>query len=419
MAWFPVGRNDSPGWRADAVSLVAVLGESLMARHLQPLSASRLCLLPRLIPAPQSFLTPTRAQRLPSPPATACGVHSGTLIHELNYFANVLHPIENLSAHQVTVYSITWGDIGHKHEHWDILPAEATSTRQVKTRLLQREALIRPRLLSPINILTMFSFLLTLGAFIWAIRIQDGPAVVALIAMPSASTLVGIASHWKPRLATRPSKALVPDGDIVIRTRDGAFIIVKCSEEIAREIYMGPEECNFLVGDQWFRRLVGFSMLLVIVSVLLLGNCNWTMQTVVAVIYIVLNGLYWVASLLPRNWLWDLSRYKCEDVTPGHLKDAHRTGRDGQAPSYTRSLWYAIQVTEEVDWVTISGAAPKTSSWEEWLRLAYIHRGDQNWDAVAEKDKLMKQAHSQMGSTRSQQFHQQDEEVPAIIPTRR
>jgi hypothetical protein len=54
--------------------------------------------------------------------------------------------------------------------------------------------------------------------------------------------------------------ALVLEGDIIIRTRDGAFIIVHCSEEIARELFIGPEECDYLVNDQWFKILVGIAL---------------------------------------------------------------------------------------------------------------------------------------------------------------
>lgn len=249
--------------------------------------------------------------------------------------------------------------------------------------------------------------------------IEDGAAVLALIAMCSASTLIGIASHWRPRLAARLTDIPVPEGDIVIRTREGAFVIIQCTEEIARELYIGPEECNYLVNDQWFKVLIGVGTLLVILSVLFLGNCSWTMQAVIAVIYIILNALYWAASLLPQKWLWDLSRYDWKDVTPGHLKGAHETGSDGVAPSYTRSLWYAIQATGEVDWVTISGAAPRTTAWENWLRLAHANCGNRNWNAVAEKDRLMVEACSEVGPQRSQRLRQLYEEAPATVPVRR
>ncbi|KAL2004483.1 hypothetical protein VTN00DRAFT_3485 [Thermoascus crustaceus] len=400
MEWFPVGRNNTPGWRLDIVSLIAILGESLMARHIQPLSASKLCLLPRITPAPQSFLRSTRALRLPSPPAIVCGVYSGTLVHELNYFANIIHPIASMNKYEVAVYNITWAV-------------------RSKTQHLKREALVPPCRSSPINILTVFSFFLSLGAFIWSIMIEDGAAALAIIAMCSASTLIGIASHWRPQLAARPTDTSVPEGDIVIRTREGAFVIIQCTEEIARELYIGPEECNYLVNDQWFKILVGVGTLLVILSVLLLGNCNWTMQAVIAVIYIILNALYWVASLLPQSCLWDLSRYECKDVTPAHLKAADKAGKDGLAPSYTRSLWFAIQATGEIEWVTISGAAPRTTAWETWLKLAHANYSNRNWNAVAEKDRLMVEARLKMSSQRSQRFCEQMHQAPATLPVRR
>lgn len=400
MAWFPVGRHKTPGWKLDVVSLLAILGESLVARHIQPLSASKLCLLPRLIPAPQSFLKSAQAERLPSPPAIVCGVYSGTLVHELNYFANIIHPIESMDKYEVAVYNIIWAV-------------------QTKTRHLRREAPIPPCLLSPINILTVLSFLLTFGAFIWAIRIQDGLAVLALIAMSLASTMIGIAFYWRPQLAARPTDTSVPEGDIVIRTRKGAFVIIQCSEEIARELYIGPEECNYFVDDQWFKILIGVGMLLVILSVLFLGNSSWTMQAVIAVIYIILNALYWVASLLPQSWLWDLTRYDRKDVTPKHFKAAGKSEKSGMPPSYTRSLWHAIQATREVDWVTVSGAAPRTTAWEKWLKLAHANCGDPNWNAVAEKDRLMKEARSEIASQHTQRFSRPIEEASPTVPVRR
>lgn len=220
--------------------------------------------------------------------------------------------------------------------------------------------------------------------------LNDGTAALALAAIASSSTLVGIASYWKPQLASRPTDVTVPQGDIIIRTRTGAFVIVHCSEEVARELFMGPEECNYLVSDQWFKVLVGIGLTLVTVSVIFLGNCEWTMQAVIAVEYMVLNVLYWVASLLPQRLLWDLSRYKCEPIGLHQMEDGDRTREDGSTPSYTRSLWFAIQATKEVKWVRDSGTAPSTPAWESWLELAKENCHDPYWDAIAEKNRLMK-----------------------------
>jgi hypothetical protein len=112
------------------------------------------------------------------------------------------------------------------------------------------------------------------------------------------------------------------------------------------------------------------------------------MQVVIVVIYTLLNGFYWAVSLLPKQWLWDMSRYNCKDVTPARMKNASEKGPDGK-PSFTRSLWYAIQATETTNWVAISKAAPKTDAWEKWIELAQKNIKNDEWDAVAAKNRLM------------------------------
>lgn len=391
-SWFPVGRDNTEGWRLDVVSILAILGESLMASHIQPLTASRLCLLPRLLPAPQSFLKYSRELRLPSRPAVVCGVHSGALVHQLNYFADILIPISRLKRYQVEVYRITWAQHAYR-------------LRYTRGKHLRREALIPPRNLSPVNILTVASSGLTIGAVVWTMVIHDGAAVFALAAMSVASSLVGVACYWKPRLATRPTSAPVPDGDVAIRTHNGALVIIRCSEEIARELYMATEDCDYMVNDQWAKVLLGCGTLLVIASVIFLGNCSWTMQVVIAVIYVQLNAVYWVASLLPPKWLWDLSRYILKKETPENLQGAHEYDADGNPPNYTRSLWYAIQATGQVDWITISDGAPRTPAWKAWLNEAYVNRRNKDWDPVKFKDYLMEEARRNTDVKQDEESH--------------
>lgn len=397
-SWFPVGRENTDGWRLDVVSILAILGESLMAGQIQPISASRLCLLPRLLPAPQSFLKYSRELRLPSHPAVVCGVHSGALVHQLNYFADILLPISGLKRYQVEVYRITWAHHAYR-------------LRYTCGKHIRREALVPPRRFSPVNILTVLSSGLTIGAITWAMAIRDGAAVFALSAMSLASTLVGAACYWKPRLVTRPTGAPVPDGDVVIRTRNGALVVVRCSEEIARELYMATEDCDYMVNDQWAKVLLGCGTLLVIASVIFLGNCSWTMQVVIAVIYVKLNAIYWVASLLPPKWLWDLSRYILEKETPENLKGAHEYDAHGNPPNYTRSLWYTIQATGQVDWISISDSAPRTPAWKTWLDEAYANRNNIDWDPVMFKDHLMGEARRNTIPKQDVTSHRRQEET--------
>ncbi|KAJ9231941.1 hypothetical protein DTO166G5_6472 [Paecilomyces variotii] len=127
------------------------------------------------------------------------------------------------------------------------------------------------------------------------------------------------------------------------------------------------------------------------------------MQAVIAVTYMVLNGLYWAISLLPKKWFWDLSRYEWRDITPDYYRDAAASEH-----SYTRSLWYAIQATGDIAWVTSSGAAPKGKLWKDWLKSAYANRQNPKWDAVAEKDRLFSGEYSENKS---------QIEEPTILPT--
>ncbi|OXV07580.1 hypothetical protein Egran_04655 [Elaphomyces granulatus] len=392
--WFPYGRNNTSGWRFDAVSLIAVLGESLIARHIQPLSASKWCLLPRLIPAPQSFLLATRPPRLPSSPATVCGVHSKTVVDELNYFADIMHSASEMKAFQVAVFRV---ELANLRSRMTRRSRTFMTVRHSNTQLddefhyQKHHALIPPASMSPLNALTVVSCLITIGAFVWAFLVQDGGAALALATMSFASILIGIASYWTPLLAKRPTKSLVIEGDVVLRSRQGAFVIIECSEEVARELYTGPEECLYMVGSQWFNLLVGIGTILVMISVVLLGNCNWTMQVVIVGIYTLLNSFYWLVALLPKQWLWDMSRYHCEDITPERMKNAGVKGPN-ETPSFTRSLWFAIQVTKETEWVSISKAAPKTDAWDKWLRMAQENCDNPDWDAVGEKNKLMEES---------------------------
>ncbi|KAI9857286.1 MAG: hypothetical protein M1813_008324 [Trichoglossum hirsutum] len=355
---FPDSR---PGWRLDVVSLLAVVGESSMSEHAQPLTATRLCLIPRLIPAPQALLKPSRPSGLPSKNAIIVGVHSGAMVTELNYFANLLHPISELVPLTVRVISIS-----HKR------PSRG------------RPSEIFPSTISPLNLLTIGSTLLSIGLLVWSIMIHDGVAFVAILTISTASSVVGLASLWEPKLTKRALASRVPPGDVVVRTRKGAFLVVHCSEEVTRELYIGTEECSYFIKSQAFQALVGIGTLLLMIAVVLMGNCTWTMQLAIGVSYILLNGLYWCAALLPARWHWDLGRYHLEKGEPKKLA------------TYTEALWEAIRAAGKdengnkrgerysADWVQTSNAAPKTPAWINWRREAEdnVNIGNEKWNAV-------------------------------------
>ena len=404
------------------MSLLAVIGESSMEEHSQVLTSTWIGMLPRIMPAPQALLKPTRPTRMPQVNAAVVGVHNGTLIPTLNYFPNIIHPIEDLPPLSFKVLEIrhkllsegeapasgsrdksasTSVDLPAVENGPD--PAAArrrTGVRHITERftksLEQPRTRVPSRKHSPLNLLSFGSCALTIGLVVWAALIKDGTALAALGTISFATSVVGYASWWSPVLTERISRSRVPPGDVVIRTREGAFLLVRCNENVARELYTGTEECHYYVHKKAYRALVAVGTFLLMVSVVLLGNCHFTMQAAIGVSYIVLNGAFWAASLINKGKFWNLSSYEWEDVTPNDAKNAHleQSGTLSGNPSFTRTMWYAIRETKKVGWVRSGGAAPHTPQWEDWLALAEKNATDgvRNWDAVGMRENIVGQS---------------------------
>jgi len=483
-AWFPSQPTtlvQAGEWRLDVVTLLAVIGEASMAEHSQTITASTFCLLPRILPAPQALLKPSRPPRLPETPAKMAGVRSGVVLDTVGFFAEIIiGPLGELSPYAFKAIEIThrdqdeiadivaprnpkpvrgiagWfrrmgkmsggkgriplaptGDAKGPETNKGILVGDraAVSTGNnkavafdidtehggvppqpgIQRRLTAKEKMTdfvsnptlanraqRPvvpvKLLSPMHFLSVFSFILTVSMIVAAVKWDDAPAILAVGLVSLASSVVGYASWWQPLLMNLSHTNKVPPGDVVLRTREGAFVYIKCQEAVARELFYATEECQYRVGDQLYRLLMGLGTMLLMVSVVLLGNCSWNMQLFIGVSYIVLNGLYWALGMLPRRYFWDLSRYRWKDITPkdalGAEGDTSEDPREGSR-SFTRTLWYTIRETEgRTGWVERSGAAPGTKQWKAWLREAKkaARKGDREWPAVKRKNDIMKTA---------------------------
>ncbi|PVF95029.1 hypothetical protein CPB86DRAFT_788516 [Serendipita vermifera] len=418
--WFPSELDKSPSWRFDVISLVAVLGDSTITEHVQALTASWLCLLPRLIPAPQALVKSTRPKRLPSVPALIVGIHSGMRVDELNFYANLIHDVGSLKPLQFKEYRITRnlpesalenGNFPQQPQSDEktpiVFPVKSMESKEVTPT-------VTIKLMSPLNIITTGSVLLTIGLLVWSCLIHDGIAAIAISTMSVAAVCVGLATCWTPRLTIRTCDARVPPGDVVIRTREGAFIIVHCVEEITRELYTGTEYAEYWINDRLFKGFVGIGMVLLMIAVVLLGNCSWVMQIAIGAAYLLLNSAYWIAALLPKEWFWDLSHYNVEEITPEEWKMAHEK-IDGSKPSFTKTLWYAIHRSGRTEWVVTSGAAPKTPVWDEWVEQASRNIKNADWDAVEVKNRLIED--SLHGITSSQMaLDIASNSAPATVP---
>ncbi|EAA28428.1 hypothetical protein GE21DRAFT_9263 [Neurospora crassa] len=489
--WFPWGKNINPGWSFDVITLLAIIGEGSVAEFAQTITASSLCMLPRLIPAPQALLRPQRPQRLPEVHAKLAAVYGGTLLDSVGFFANILHPLDEYKAFDFrvfeikhthllqpdvsrrlekegflgTVFGLRWlkrkkekkaedrnseitfnntrenGINGGNHEtntpasaktdadadaarsqhgtnkhvtidvdpeQGDHVPTVGINRRPTMSERItdivtapkmmtpQRVAsspnaryTVPPALDSPMHVINVFSFLLTVTILIITAYWNDGAAVTAIVTISLAATVMGYASWWYPLLMARQANAKVPPGDVVIRTREGAFLVVKCTEEVARELYQGTEECRY-VSTKFHRLFMGIAMVLLMVAVVLLGNCRWSSQALIGGAYVLLNSIYWVCGLLPQRFFWDLSRYTFTDITPA---DVMSHDPNDEPPNFTRTLWYAIRETKKDAWVDRSGALPGTLQWKKWLEeaLKAAKEGNYSWDAVGRKDEIMRE----------------------------
>ena len=77
-------------FQLDIVGFLAVLGEGSVTANAQVSALSRLFYLPRLLPAPQALLPPSRPTELEPTPGWATGVTSGNHKDHVHHVASVL-----------------------------------------------------------------------------------------------------------------------------------------------------------------------------------------------------------------------------------------------------------------------------------------------------------------------------------------
>ncbi|KAA8909961.1 hypothetical protein FN846DRAFT_898148 [Sphaerosporella brunnea] len=337
----------------DIVGLLAIVGESAMADHVQPATNSRASLIPRLVPAPQSFLRTDRPWKLPpNTTARVVGIHSGNYSSDLNYFPNILHGIDELPRFTVRTISITRPQMPGN---------EAGAVAPVRNITVRR--------FGPMNVLTIVGMLFFIGLLTAAIVLHDGMALIALVLLALTSSIVSLGSLWSVDLPRRKSQRIqIPNGDVVVIGHQGSFLVVRCGEDIARELYFARERCKYVVGDRLFQVIAATGTFMFMASVVFLANGSWNLQASIGLSYIILNGLYWMAGLLPARLQWDLSGYEVKEE------------KFEKAGDYTATLMNAIRITRAVKWLRISAAVPETDKWDKWLGEALDRVHDKGWD---------------------------------------
>ncbi len=274
------------------------------------------------------------------------GAHSGVTKDHVSYVANLLHTNEPLPAYAVRCERI------------------------INNRSKQG---VTARTWSPVTFLSILGFLMSIALLVLSVKQNDGMALLATILLSSLTTLIGIGNLWKLRLRKRDSKRFVPPSDVVIVYPRGAFLIVKCDEETARELYFAPEQCDYVVGVTAYRVLALIATLMLMFGVIFLGNASLTLQTCYAGAYLILNAAYWTVAALPQRWNWDLSCFRV---------DVEKFVGGEQCRTFTTALWKSIAITQSIEWVRNGQVAPVTAAWGQWLEEAelqaargYVSRG--------------------------------------------
>ena len=371
MIWIPTARND---WRLDAVSILAILGESNIKINAHLITASWTCFLPRLMPAPQGLLAEERSEQLPyESDCHVTGIKSGNNRNGLNYFANIIHGSGD-TAYSVQKFELTFKPKPNGEKGFS-----------------ENSVNIRPYRWAALNLISLTSSLISLALMIWSIIIHDGVALIGILIMSFATPILCLGGKWSCEDTSQSNMSTdAPDGDVVIRARNGAFVIVKCSELLSRALYFAPNDRKFLI-DLWTGRATGGVVggLTLIVAIVLFGNCTWTMQAALAVVYTILNVAYWSATLVKPSYNWDLSQIEVNMVreTKHH---AH----------FTDAVWTAICWAGSAEWVEANGALPATSIWREWLSRAdeEARKGNSKWDARATLGQKLREASEPRGS---------------------
>ncbi|KAF2873606.1 hypothetical protein BDV95DRAFT_605094 [Massariosphaeria phaeospora] len=337
------GKVSLEALQLDIVGFLAILGEGSVLANAQVSTLSRWVFMPRLIPAPQALMRPNRPTVLEPVPGHVSGLHSGNDRGHINHIGNIVCDGNNLPAHCVRVVSI-----------------ERTGDSALKAKTL-----------APLTVVLFLGFFLSVLLLILSLWQQDGMSTVATVLLSLLSSLIGYGNKWTLRLPKRSDpKVKVPRGDVLIRYPKGSFLVVRCKEEVARELYFAPETIEYLLGyGPGYRILSLVGTMMLMGGVICLANSQIELQIAWAGAYMLLGSSYWIVAALPGKLHWD---YSCYTVTEECLSDSNMDlkGYPSQSKTFTQALWRAIVVAKNTDWVVKSNACPDIQAWRDWLLMA-------------------------------------------------
>ena len=102
MRWLqpqPDGHISLNSLQLDIVGFLAILGEGSVLANAQVSTLSKWIFLPRLIPAPQALMRPTRPMVLEPVPGHVTGIFSGNYRDSINHIGNIVWYVISSSPH--------------------------------------------------------------------------------------------------------------------------------------------------------------------------------------------------------------------------------------------------------------------------------------------------------------------------------
>lgn len=376
--WFFQIRDAATTWDFQIVALIPFLGFHAVAPHVKSMTFSLLCLLPRVIPGPQAFID-------------GPGVTRSTSVTVVKIRGPLPLPYTT-ALNSVAVAAINLGPLNDlKRCSFHVVRID--SRPNTGSPIFKNEgclSMIKYHI-SPHDLLSIFSFLLTIAMFILAAIKKDGIAMLALSIISLQSSISGYCNWWRPEFLIerqRTDPELKPE--ILLRTRNDALVVVYCSRSVAH-LFMRPRDddvVRYRVNRKTALSLNALALCMLLVSILLLGNCQWEMQITIGSSYAFLTLLL-IGIRTPASSPW----YKSTKLWPFGTTFAHKINPElwgmEREPSYIRTLWYAIKETRSVDWLRSLEPITQNPMLWAWLGEAMNNLDSDSWPAVTEYAQLV------------------------------
>lgn len=220
---------------------------------------------------------------------------------------------------------------------------------------------VRANPTGPLLYVSLLGCATTIALLVTSAALKDGASMLATLLLSFLSPLAGIVNRWRvelPKISC--THADLPKADLVVRYPNGSFLVVKCQEDVARELYFAPEEIVYKVSNLKVYQLVSLcGTTLLMIGVIFLANASTILQICWAAAFIILNAAYWLAAALPRHMHWDFSCFQIQE---------HGVSGGPTNTRYTEALWKTILLTQSSAWTMLdAGAVPRTEAWNSWL----------------------------------------------------